>query len=136
MVFFGFFWFFFGIFWHLILGLESHPKKTKKKPKKNQRIPKKTKKIQKKPKKTSRYTKIGKLAWFFWFFLVFFCFFGVSTPPASDKWQMAINRLSFGTLTVFRVDDRFQVTRQNVECRQRLKVDHPYGQYKRHLVDT
>ena len=81
--FFGFFWFFFGIFWffwHLILGLECHPKKNQKIPKKNQKKPKK--KNQKKPKKTkktSRYTKIGKLAWFFFgFFLVFF---GVSTPP-------------------------------------------------------
>ena len=52
--FFGFFCFFFGIFWffwHLILGLECHPKKkpknikkNKKKPKKNQKNPKKNKK--------------------------------------------------------------------------------------------
>ena len=76
LVFFCFFLGFFGFFWHLILGLECHPKKTKNTKKKTKKKTKKT------PKKTSRYTKIGKLAWFFfvffWFFLVFF---GVSTPP-------------------------------------------------------
>ena len=95
LVFFGFFWFFLGFigifwfFWHLILGLECHPKKNQKntkktKKKKNQKKPKKPKKNQ---KKTSCYTKIGKLAWFFlvffWFFLVFF--WGEHPPPYLHK---------------------------------------------------
>ena len=89
LVFFGFFWLFLvffgiglgqhskletgflgsvGFFWYLNLGLEYHPKKYQKIPKKNQ----------KNPKKTSRYTKIGKLAWFFF---VFFGFFWGEHPP-------------------------------------------------------
>ena len=78
---FGFFWFFlgfFGFFWHLILWLECHPKKTKKKPKNTKKKPKKTKKTQKNQKKPVATSKLVNWLGFFWFFLVFF---GVSTPP-------------------------------------------------------
>ena len=64
---------FFGFFWYLNLGLEYHPKKYQKKTKINQKIPKKAQ------KRTSRYTKIGKLAWFF---LVFFWGEHPPSPPS------------------------------------------------------
>ena len=85
LVFFWFFLGFFGFFWYLNLGLEYHPKKTKKtqkkpkKTKKNQKKPKKPKKNQKKPVATP---KLVNWLGFFWFFFGFFWFFfGVSTPP-------------------------------------------------------
>ena len=68
----GFFWFFlgfFGFFWYLNLGLEYHPKKTKKKnQKKNKKKPKKTKKPKKNQKKPVATPKLVNWLGFFWFF--------------------------------------------------------------------
>ena len=82
LVFFCFFLFFCGIFWffwYLSLGLEYHPKKTKKS-QKNQKKPKKTKK---KPVATPKL--VNWLGFFcFFFFLVFF---GGEHPPVFSTYK-------------------------------------------------
>ena len=89
----GFFWFFlvfFGIFWFFLVfkfRVRISSQKKPKKAKKNQKNQKKPKKPKKKPKKTSRYTKIGILAWFF---LVFFGFFWGEHPPIKTSNIMMI----------------------------------------------
>ena len=78
----------------MILGLECHPKKTKKKTKKIKKTKKKTKKTQKNQKKTVATPKLVNWLGFFWFFLVFF---GVSIPP--PPFNATGQDVKFGVMT-------------------------------------